>query len=490
MKAKLNQFIDFLIVNQNNNADLSQQNLYSKEQYYQLLLPVLKLIERYNNIDQIREKLFNRSALIKGLKTIINDRKLVAGMNLTYGTLNYRETIIIGNKQEVTLKDKKIIKDVEKMTYDAIFDLASVTKLFTSLVTMKLIKDKVININDQVGDYDTRFLYIKKITIKELLTFIPLEISCQTNNKQLLFFNKVSSEEMEKILFRVIKKKNFKPGIDRRYNDLAPMVLKYVLERATNKPFYDLVCQYIIHPLKMNDTCIKVPSSKLKRIVNTNYEYKCFKSNNQVFITNSNKGTVNDLKARIMGKENTILAGHAGLFSTTEDLVKLAIGIINDKLLTKKEILSLTKNRTGKRIKKNKYAQYFGYLCFLKNPHSYRSEVYHPLSGCSLAIWGFTGVYIIVDYLNKIYLVLGSNRTHNRVTVLNKGCNNLVLRDKETKYLLIKGRKVYLSKTLPFTKDPYLIRPALRLSLQYRFLEYIYKIDNKEPINNIRQMEV
>lgn len=80
MKAKLNQFIDFLIVNQNNNADLSQQNLYSKEQYYQLLLPVLKLIERYNNIDQIREKLFNRSALIKGLKTIINDRKLVAGI--------------------------------------------------------------------------------------------------------------------------------------------------------------------------------------------------------------------------------------------------------------------------------------------------------------------------------------------------------------------------------------------------------------------------
>ncbi len=492
LEQKLSKFIEMLLYNQNYNCDEEQRDLYTKEDYYKLLNPVISLIKEEDNIDNIRELLFQNSGVIEGVKDIIQTKKIVPGIICSFGTANYRETIIMGNKREVILTEGKLVKSISKMEHDSIFDIASITKIFTSLIVMTLAKEKKLDIQAPISKYDNRFPNIKDVTISELLSFIPLETTYKDEDGKLLLFSDTSNPLiMEKILFSVAKKKQFKVVRDRRYNDLTPMVLKYIIENITGMPFYDVVLKYIIKPLKMKDTNIIINKDKLDRVVSTNYEHKYFRNDNYVFINDSYDGIVNDKKARVMGQNRLLLSGHAGLFSTIDNLVKLSLAIINDDILDKQMIEQITKNRTGKRIKRYKYSQYFGYLCYVKNPSLSNSEVYHALSGCTMAISGFTGMHMTVDYLNKIYIVLGSNKPHNRITVFDKQYKKLIIEDKaiKQKYVIIQGKKIIISQSFVFEKDPLIVRPSIRLSLQYKFLEYIYNIDNKKITNKIRYIE-
>lgn len=75
-------------------------------------------------------------------------------MVFTYGTKNYRETVVIRNKQEFSLDlNGKLVPDVEKMPDDTIFDLASATKLFTSLSILKPVQNGTIKLDDEIIRY-------------------------------------------------------------------------------------------------------------------------------------------------------------------------------------------------------------------------------------------------------------------------------------------------------------------------------------------------
>ena len=67
----------------------------------------------------------------------------------------------------------RLCRQLEKMTVDTIFDVASLTKVVaTTTSIMKLVEDGKIRLNDTIGDFipEIEDKDVKKVTIQQLLT--------------------------------------------------------------------------------------------------------------------------------------------------------------------------------------------------------------------------------------------------------------------------------------------------------------------------------
>lgn len=478
-------YVDELYEKSNIWADLEQRNLYSKQRYYELLKPVIEIVKKYKDysIDELRDKIYEHSGLEEKIKKFVYKTEMIPGMVFSYGTKNFKETIVIGNRQEVTLdKDGKLVPAIEKMTEDTIFDLASVTKIFTSLSILKLVEMGVIKLDDSITKYVPQFKNLNNVTIFELLSFLkPLKTNRRVDKAE-------TREEAEKILFDVEIDNNHDGK--RVYNDIGPMVLKYVIESVSGMSFYKFVDENILSKLGLNDTNVVIPKYKLDRVASTNFDGMYYKDGNFVINTSAPKGVVYDPKARIMGQPFGNLSGHAGMFSTSKDMTTLAKGIMGGQVIDEEYVKSMAKNRTGRLYGINdkgekEYVQYFGFLCYLKNPILDSTTVFHALSGQGFSFTGWTGTQITVDPVNELFLFLGSNRSHNRVTFIDAVHNDKKYVDENGKRtILLPNGDIKIDTTkCAVDRDNAFVFSAVELAIQYLMLEKVYafeKIINKE----------
>lgn len=471
----LSNFVDRLLENQNKGANLAQQNLFSKEEYYEFLKPVIKVIKNNKDasLEELRTILFEQSGLIEAAKTLVNEQKLTPGLVFSYGSPRYSETLAIGNKQEVTLDSHgKIIPKIEKMTIDTIFDLASVTKLFTSITILKLVELGLINLDENITTYAPEFKNLRNITIFDLLTFrVPLATVKRIDAAS-------SREEAEAILFDIRINENF--NLDSNpYSDMGAMVLKYVIEKVVNMPYYEFLYNEILSPLKLYDTHIVIPDNKIQQVASTNLDSKIFKDGKTTITTEVKKGIVYDPKARVMGQKEGNLSGHAGLFSTVSDVSNLAKNLLSGQVITAEEVQKMGINQTGKmKSDGSGYIQHLGELVYSKNPDTSNSEVWHGLSGQSFASAGWLGHKLAVDPLNDIYAFMAANRSHNRVTYVDPSIRPQVevKNENQTFIELPSGLKIDATKFAWYKHT--IINPCLKLALQYKLLDEI--LENKD----------
>lgn len=483
LEEYLENYVEKLYHNQNIGALKQQQGLYTKKDYYELLKPVVELVTKYKDysLEEIRNMLYLKSGIEQKVKDFIYKKEITPGMVFSYGTKNYKETIIIGNRQEVKLDEfGNIVPSIDKMTEDTIFDLASVTKLFTSLSILKLVQNGTIHLNDEVTRYAPEFKNLKGVTIFDLISFgVPLKTKERVDGVH-------SKEEAEKILLDVYidrESDNTSP-----YTDMGAMVLKYVIEHASGMNYYNFVEENILNKVNMKDTHVVVPKMKLYRLASTNLSSIYYKDG--TFTTIKNKvGEVYDPKARIMGQPEGILSGHAGLFSTAGDMTNLAKGIMGGQIIDNEYVEMMAKNRTGRKYTKDnkeKYVQYLGFLCYSKHPILSDSELFHALSGKSFSSAGFNGTKLTVDPINELYFFLGSNRVHNRFSIVDPKQRDKITYDEHGKgeIILPNGEKKITSYTFAWDRDEVVVHPSLKLSIQYKMLEDIYKLMNEKIEKN------
>lgn len=491
MEKYLENYIENLIRIQNTGACLEQQNLYTKKDYYEILKPVIEVVNKYKDysIEEMRNILYKNSGLEELVKDFIYKKEMVPGMVFSYGTKNYKETVVIGNRQEVTIdKDGKLVPDVEEMTADTIFDLASITKLFTSVSILKLMQYGEINLYDSVTKYAPEFKNLGDVKIIDLLSFsVPLKTNGRVDRA-------TSREEAEQILFDISidnESNNLRP-----YTDMGAMVLKYVIEHVSNISFYQYVDNNILKPIGMSDTHVVVPKYKLSRTINTNYDCKLYKDGNIGLTTSALKGIVYDPKAQIMGQKDGNLSGHAGIFSTEKDMINFAKALSNGKILNMKVLEMMAKNRTGKMYltddNQEKYIQYLGMLCYSKNPILADSELFHAMSGKSFASAGWTGTQITVDPINELYFFMAANRSHNRMTFIDSAYKESVKVDSNGKktILLPNGETKIDATRFAWDRDAAIVHPALKLAIQYKMLEDItnYNKQNDKEVVNVKKI--
>lgn len=477
-------YIEKLYLAQNIGAEELQKNLCPREFYEQLVLKVLNIMKKHKDasIEELRKIIYDQSKVEQSIRHFILERKMAPGAVITYGTKNYQETIILGNKEEVILQDGKLIESPKQMEEDTIFDLASVTKGFTAIATLKLVEMGLIdNLQDDITKYAPQFKNLKGITIYDLLTFTPLK----TNER---IDNTTNKEDAEKILFTASR--NNIPENSNPYNDISPMVLKFIIEKTSGMDYYSFLKCTFLDSLNMKDTHVKIPEEKIDRVASGNYDTRYYKDGKLITRDYITKGISTDDKARILGQPEGILSGHAGLFSTASNMETLARALIENKIFNFDIRREMTKNRTGKMYLKEDgskgFIQFLGMLHYSKNPILEASEVHHPLSGESFASAGWSGTQLTIDPLNEINFFMGANRSHNRLTILDPIHKDKLKKDKyEQKTIILPdGREIIDASSFAFDKpdskgrDGAIVHPCLELALQYKILEDIIGQNN------------
>ena len=229
------------------------------------------------------------------------------------------------------------------VTDETIYDLASLTKVSATLLTAMFMNEKgLIDLNKKTSVYlpELKLTNKKDITLIDMLThqsglipFIPMWTSTVKDSIYLpLYYSKVRNESYPLqvaaglfasrllsdsvwtwILNSKIQEKSARTPYDYRYSDLSFMILKQLAEKKINQPMDDFLHQNLYEPLGAYTTGFNpLDRFPVQRIAPTE-EDKIYRKSTVV-------GTVHDERAAMMGG----VSGHAGLFSTANDLAKLA----------------------------------------------------------------------------------------------------------------------------------------------------------------------
>ena len=350
-----------------------------------------------------------RKLLDEGVSYLVGERRIVTGIAGAYGGLRGGETFVSGNIREVRLENGMFVPDTAPMDEHSIFDLASVTKLFTCIAVMQLCERGKLSLTDPIGRLDPRFTHIRDASVEGLLSF---RAALQTNAR---VDRAGSAEEAKRLLFDIRPA----PAPKRRfYTDMGAMVLRYIVESVSGQPFFEYLSRNIFQPLGMEHTFADVPQALLSGTVCYNYERTVSGDGAFHVDTACPAGTVHDPKARLMRRGETGPCGHAGLFSTLGDMRRLAEGLLRGDILERQTLLTIGVNRTGAKLADGGYSQHMGYLCYSKHPVQTYSEVPACFGERTIALNGFTGNHFSVDPDRNQYMILLANRIHNRVTTL------------------------------------------------------------------------
>ena len=185
---------------------------------------------------------------------------------------------------------------------DSIFDLASITKLFTGMLVLRLWDSGRLDLDAPVTAYAPQFVHLSDTRVDQILGF---ERALKTEHR---VDGCTSREEGLRELFAI----QAVPNTGRRaYSDMHAMVLKYILEGAAGESYLHILHREILDPLGMEMTFGYVPEALRGKCVSCDREHRIEKEK-WILRAGVPSGTPHDPKARLLNTE-TDCCGHAGL---------------------------------------------------------------------------------------------------------------------------------------------------------------------------------
>ncbi len=276
----------------------------------------------------------------------------------------------------------------EAMTVDTIFDLASLTKcIATTTSVMKLVQEGKVRLNEPVAAYLPEFAKNGKrdITVRELLT----HFSGLTEDLDLKTAWKGRDAAYQ---MAMDQKPVFPPGSRFLYSDINFETLGFLVEKVSGMSLDEYAAKNIFTPLEMKDTRFLPPAEWIPRIAPTEYD----ESHHMM------RGVVHDPTARRMGG----VAGHAGLFSTADDLSIFAQDMLSGfHVLTP---LTVEKMTTPQQPPTATTLRGLGWD--IDSPFSSNRGEFFPVG--SFGHTGFTGTSIWIDPVTDSYVILLTNAVH------------------------------------------------------------------------------
>ncbi|MFC7392870.1 serine hydrolase domain-containing protein [Scopulibacillus cellulosilyticus] len=286
------------------------------------------------------------------------------------------------------------LKNPIKMTKNTIFDLASISKLFTTVAALQLYEQGKFQLNDPVVNYLPGFAKNgkEKVTIKQLMTHTS---GFPSRMKTSLF--KIKGSHQDKLQYVLKYPLKNQPGSTYTYSDLNMMTLEALIEKLSGERLDEFVKKHVTAPLGMKDTMYN-PGLFLKaRIAAT--EYQPWTDRGLVW------GQVHDEKAWALGGT----AGHAGIFSTASDLAKFSQMLLNGGCYKGKRIL---KPSTVQLMETNQLSK------FQNHPHGLGVELGQEwymdalTAPNTMGHTGFTGTSVVISPKNNTIVILLTNRVH------------------------------------------------------------------------------
>jgi uncharacterized protein YbbC (DUF1343 family)/CubicO group peptidase (beta-lactamase class C family) len=278
----------------------------------------------------------------------------------------------------------------EPMTLDTVFDIASLTKVVaTTTAVMQLVQRGEVRVNDPVTKYLPEFAQNGKddITVRQLLT----HFSGLTEDLDL-----AQPWQGEATAYRMAFSQTpvIPPGSRFLYSDINFIALGALVEKVSGMSLDAYTSKHIFQPLGMAHTRYLPPKLWMPKIAPTQYD----EQNHML------RGVVHDPTARRMGG----VAGHAGVFSTADDLSKFAQALLNGSSILAPAMVE--KMTTPQQPPNAQTLRGFGWD--IDSPFSSNRGDLLPVG--SFGHTGFTGTSLWIDPTTKTYIVLLTNAVHPR----------------------------------------------------------------------------
>jgi len=283
---------------------------------------------------------------------------------------------------------RQLVPQKKHMESDTLFDIASLTKLITSLVALKLVDDGLLELDDTLSKFFNAPADKAQITIKQLMT----HTSGLPAHENVYSLVKEPSEAFDFILGLNLLDE---PGKAVVYSCLGYILLGRICEILGGESINILAKKWVFEPLGLKSAAYN--PDKLHTFAVTEFDT----------VTDTwLEGVVHDENARFLKG----ISGNAGAFANIEDMATIAMmfankGRIGDTVIIKEDLFEeAIKNLTthcpegrglGFEIKSNVLI-------------SCGSE----FSIGSYGHTGFTGTSLWIDIETGLYVVLLSNRVH------------------------------------------------------------------------------
>jgi uncharacterized protein YbbC (DUF1343 family)/CubicO group peptidase (beta-lactamase class C family) len=277
----------------------------------------------------------------------------------------------------------------EPMTPDTVFDIASLTKvLATTTSVMRMVQLGQVKLNDPVAKYIPEFAQNGKgdVTVRQLMTHysgLPADLELKP------YWHGLDEGYARANAEKLVNP----PGAVFLYSDVNFIVLGELVQRVSGMALNQYGQNYVFGPLGMTMTMFNPPETWKPRIAPTA----------QNGGAGPLRGTVHDPTARVMGG----VAGHAGVFSTADDLAKFAQALLNggapvlsplivEKMTTPQQPPNMTNVR--------------GLGWDIDSPFSSNRGDLLPVG--SFGHTGFTGTSLWIDPTTNTYVILLTNAVH------------------------------------------------------------------------------
>ncbi|MDQ0935392.1 serine hydrolase [Streptomyces turgidiscabies] len=281
------------------------------------------------------------------------------------------------------------------MAEDTVFDLASVSKLFTSILAVQQLERGALELEGKVADCLPEFARAGKqnVTIRQLLThtsgfraWIPLYKAPSYEQKLELVWNEAPLNP---------------PGTKYLYSDLNLISLQLVLERITGLPLDTQLRDEITAPLGMHRTRYNPPASWKPTIAATEDARAPWSGLDRGLVW----GEVHDENAFGLGG----VAGHAGVFSSAWDLAVLGRTLLNGGAYGRARILSPASVELMFTDFNTAFPGDEHGLGFELYQHWYMGAMATPRTAGHT---GFTGTSLVLDPTTDSFLIVLSNSVH------------------------------------------------------------------------------
>ncbi len=304
--------------------------------------------------------------------------------------------IVVGTPEGVVYRRAFGYRSLEPrqlpMTEETIFDVASLTKVVaTTTAIMQLAEKGKLRLDAPVARYWPAFRAKgkKDITVRQLLT----HYSGLRPDLDL----KPGWSGYKSAMRRIVSEKpECRPGTCFIYSDINFEILGDIVRRVSGKPLNIYCSKYIFKPLGMADTVFN-PSRRIRaRIAPTEY-----------YEGNMRCGIVHDPACLKMGG----MAGHAGLFSTADDLSRFARMLLNGGKIGRVRILktaTVDKMTTPQSPPGGRTLRGLGWD--IGPPLASNRDELPPVG--SYGHLGFTGTALWIDPISKVYVMVLTNRVH------------------------------------------------------------------------------
>jgi len=305
--------------------------------------------------------------------------------------------LLVGRGDDVIYRkaygNRAIEPRIFRMTPDTIFDMASLTKSLATAPSIMILADRgKLALMDKVAKYIPEFAQNGKqdITIEQLL----LHRSGLIPDNDIADYSAGPAEAWKKIY---ALKPQWPPGTHFAYSDVGYIVLGKIVETVSGRSLDEFALHEIFQPLGMSHSRFKPPDAWRELCAPTQ------ERNGHWMI-----GEVHDPRAFALGG----VAGHAGLFSTDDDLSRFCRMLLHEGTLDGNRILG-----------QSTYREMIKQRCLPDGSgcRGYGFDVDTAYSGCrgdrfdrgsTFGHTGFTGTMFWVDPVHQCYLILLTNSVH------------------------------------------------------------------------------